>query len=78
MRYIPSTKEQQVEMLKEIGVSSFEELLESIPEKVKLKRKLNIPPALSEQELEDKIVKIAQKNTDFYNKKPLLGAGSYR
>jgi len=61
MRYIPSTKEQQVEMLKEIGVSSFEELLESIPEKVKLKRKLNIPPALSEQELEDKIVKIAQK-----------------
>ncbi len=78
MRYIPSTKEQQVEMLKEIGVSSFEELLKSIPEKVKLKRKLNIPPALSEQELEDKIVKIAQKNTDFYNKKPLLGAGSYR
>src|SRR6056297_1290620 len=78
MRYIPSTKEQQREMLKEIGVSSFEELLKNIPEKVKLKRKLNIPPALSELELEEKIVKIAQKNSNFYEMKPLLGAGAYR
>ncbi|HNR65185.1 MAG TPA: aminomethyl-transferring glycine dehydrogenase subunit GcvPA [Atribacterota bacterium] len=78
MRYIPSTEEQQREMLKEIGVSSFEELIASIPEKVRLKRKLNLPPALSEHELEEKIVHIAQKNADFYNIKPLIGAGAYR
>ena len=78
MRYIPSTKEQQREMLKEIGVSSFDVLIKSIPYKVRLKRKLDLPPALSELELEEKIVQIAQKNADFYKMKPLLGAGAYR
>ncbi|HPK86842.1 MAG TPA: aminomethyl-transferring glycine dehydrogenase subunit GcvPA, partial [Atribacterota bacterium] len=78
MRYIPSTEEQQKEMLKEIGVSSFEELIESIPEKVRLKKKLELPPALTEYELEDEIVGIAQKNADFYKLKPLIGAGAYR
>lgn len=78
MRYIPSTKAQQLEMLKEIGVQSFEDLLVNIPDKIKLKRKLNIPSALSEQELEEKIVNISNKNTDFYNVKPLSGAGTYR
>ena len=78
MRYIPSTSEQQKEMLNEIGVSSFEELLTSIPENVRLKEKLNIPPALPENELEENIVRIAQKNVDFYTMKPLIGAGAYR
>lgn len=78
MRYIPSTEEQQREMLKEIGVSSFNELIEAIPEKVRLKKKLNLPPSLSENELEEKIFQIAQKNADFYRMKPLLGAGAYR
>ncbi|MCK4419939.1 hypothetical protein KAV79_09040, partial [Candidatus Aerophobetes bacterium] len=31
MRYIPNTEEQKREMLKEIGVSSFEDLIESVP-----------------------------------------------
>ncbi len=78
MRYIPSTEDQQREMLQEIGVSSFDMLLESIPEKVRLKRKLNLPSSLSESELEDKIFQIAQKNADFYRMKPLIGAGAYR
>ncbi len=77
MRYIPSTKKQQEEMLKEIGVS-FDQLIESIPEKLKLKKKLNIPPALSEFDLENKITKISQKNADFSLYKPLIGAGCYR
>ena len=78
MRYIPSTEEQLKEMLREIGVSSFEELIDSIPEEVRLKGKLDLPPALSEQELEEEIGGIAQKNADFYNLKPLIGAGAYR
>jgi glycine dehydrogenase subunit 1 len=78
MRYIPSTKEQQSEMLKDIGVTSFDELIKNIPEKLRLKDKLKIPTALSEQELEEKIMGIAQKNADFYSMKPLIGAGAYR
>ena len=78
MRYIPNTEKQKKEMLKEIGVSSFEELIESVPKKILLKEKLNIPEAMSESELEDKIYHIAKKNADFYSMKPLIGAGSYR
>jgi glycine dehydrogenase subunit 1 len=78
MRYIPTTEEQKEEMLKEIGVSSFEDLIESVPQNLRLKDKLNIPDAISESELEDNIFHIAKKNADFYSMKPLLGAGSYR
>ncbi|HUV45978.1 MAG TPA: aminomethyl-transferring glycine dehydrogenase subunit GcvPA [Dehalococcoidia bacterium] len=78
MRYIPSTEEQKKEMLKEIGVSSFEDLIESVPQEVRFKRKLNIPEAISEAELEEKIYQIAKKNSDFFLMKPLIGAGAYR
>ncbi len=78
MRYIPTTEEQKKEMLKKIGVPSFETLIESVPQNLRLKDKLNIPKAMSESELEDKIFHIAKKNADFYSMKPLLGAGSYR
>ena len=78
MRYIPTTEEQKREMLKEIGVSSFEELIENIPQSLRLKEKLSIPEAMSESELEDKIYRIAKKNANFYSIKPLIGAGSYR
>ncbi len=78
MRYIPTTKEQKKEMLKEIGVSSFEDLIESVPQSLRLKDRLNIPEAMSESELEDKIYHIAEKNSNFFLMKPLIGAGSYR
>jgi len=78
MRYIPTTEEQKREMLKEIGVSSFEDLIKNIPQGFRLKEKLRIPEAMSESELEDKIYRIAKKNANFYSIKPLIGAGSYR
>lgn len=78
MRYIPTTEEQKEEMLKEIGVSSFEDLIESVPQSLRLKDKLNIPEAISEGELEEKIYHIAQKNSNFFLMKPLVGAGAYR
>ena len=78
MRYIPNTEKQKEEMLKDIGVSSFEDLIKSVPQNLRLKDKLNIPEAMSESELEDNIFHIAKKNADFYSMKPLIGAGSYR
>jgi glycine dehydrogenase subunit 1 len=78
MRYIPNTEKQKEEMLKDIGVSSFEDLIKSVPQSLRLKDKLNIPEAMSESELEDNIFHIAKKNADFYSMKPLIGAGSYR
>ncbi len=78
MRYIPSTEEQKQEMLKQIGVSSFNELVKVIPEKIKPKGKLKIPDAISEAELADSILQIARKNYDFRLYKSLLGGGAYR
>ncbi len=77
MRYIPNTKTDEEEMLKEIGVSSFNDLLKDIPEEVILKKTLDIP-TLSEEELTEKIFKISKKNLDFRFLKPLIGAGAYR
>lgn len=78
MRYIPNTDEQKRDMLKEIGVSSFEDLIQAIPQHLRWKGKLNIPKEISEHELEEKFDQIAQKNSDFFRMKPLVGAGAYR
>lgn len=71
--FISNTDSQKKEMLDEIGVSSFEELIKSVPQEF-LKAKFNLPKALTEIELKKHIDEIAAKN------KPLLnfaGAGAY-
>jgi len=78
MRYITNTSEQQQEMLGEIGASSFEELIATIPAGVRFKGDLNIPGPLSELELEEHLTALAGQNADFSSLKPLLGAGAYR
>ncbi len=78
MRYIPNTDWQKKEMLKEIGVSSMEDLLKDIPDAIRVKGDLNLPKALSEEELKEKIYNIAEKNLNFFAYKPLVGAGAYR
>jgi len=78
MRYIPMTPQQKKGMLEAIGVDSFEALIESIPEAVRLKGALKIPPAMAESELEEHLLSLARKNRDGETKKPLIGAGCYR
>ncbi len=41
--YIPSTHEEEQEMLKSIGLNSLDELFSDIPEEFRLKRDLNLP-----------------------------------
>lgn len=78
MRYIPNTEEQKEEMLKQIGVSSFEELVRDVHEKILPKGKLKIPEAVPEAELADLILNISRKNYDFRLCKSLLGGGAYK
>jgi glycine dehydrogenase subunit 1 len=78
MRYISNTQKQKEEMLKEIGVSSFEELINNIPEEIRVRGELNLPSALSEIKLFEKVNGISKKNLDFASMKPLIGAGSYK
>ena len=63
-------------MLAEIGVDSIEQLFSGIPEKLRLRRMLNIPRALSEPELLDYFRNRAAKNAGDYVS--FAGAGIYR
>jgi len=75
--YLPNTPQDREAMLKSIGVSSLEDLLADIPEAVRLKRALSLPPALSEMELVKLMNELAESNRDTCHTVSFLGAGSY-
>jgi len=62
MSYVSNTKEQLEEMLQEIGVSKFEDLIESIPESVRILDKFELFPALSEAEVVKLLYEYSKKN----------------
>ncbi len=77
-RYIPNTVEDQKEMLAEIGVGSINELFADIPSTVRFKGELNIPKAMSEQEVTNYMAKLAGKNKNINDYSSYLGAGVYQ
>ncbi len=77
MPFIANTDEQRREMLKAIGVEHFEELIDNIPEAVRLKSPLNLPPALSQFEVAQHLAELAKKNRDLTEYVSFLGAGAY-
>src|SRR4249920_2346655 len=64
-------------MLQAIGVSSTDELFAPIPPDVRLNRDLNIPAALSEIELTQRVGELAKKNHASGEAVCFLGGGSY-
>lgn len=78
MRFIPNTESIRREMLAEIGVSSFEELIAAIPESVRFRGDLDIPGPLSEIELLRQVSALSRRNGDFSVLQSLVGAGAYR
>ncbi len=77
MTYIPNTEDDLKTMLKEIGVSGFEELLTSVPESLRLKRKLQLPRGLSEFELKNLLEKISGESRGSDSLISFLGGGAY-
>lgn len=75
--YLPGTEDERQEMLKTIGVRSFEELVAHIPQSVRAKA-LDIAEGLSELELTKKISELASKNNPASQQFNFLGGGSYR
>jgi glycine dehydrogenase subunit 1 len=62
MRYIPNSPQVQQEMLQEIGVRSREDLIQGIPQDLRLKRSLNLPRPMTEPELNLFFRKLEKKN----------------
>src|SRR5213596_377691 len=76
MRYIPNSQADRQQMLAEIGIDSTEQLFAGIPEKLRLRRFLDLPKALSEPELLEYFRKKASKNE--IEPAAFIGAGIYR
>jgi glycine dehydrogenase subunit 1 len=75
--YTLNTPDDQRAMLEQIGVRSVEELFKQVPDAVRLKRPLNVPPALSEMELTQHVQALAAKNQPADAAVCFLGGGSY-
>jgi glycine dehydrogenase subunit 1 len=76
MSYVPNTPAEREEMLLAMGKVCVEDLLVSIPQAVRLDRKLDIPAAKSEIQVMDELETMAEKNKVF--KTCFRGAGAYR
>ncbi|MBR2539884.1 MAG: aminomethyl-transferring glycine dehydrogenase subunit GcvPA [Mogibacterium sp.] len=73
--FIPNTKEEQLQMLNEIGYKDFDDLFKVIPDEAKVKGELNLPEGLSEIEVDRKVQALANKNVIF--RSIFRGAGAY-
>lgn len=77
MPFIPTTDQNRREMLETIGISDFEELLNSIPEEVRFKGELDLPEPLSEYEVIKHLQQMAAENESPATHLCFLGGGAY-
>ncbi|HEX6761485.1 MAG TPA: aminomethyl-transferring glycine dehydrogenase subunit GcvPA [Gaiellaceae bacterium] len=75
MSYLSLTDADRDAMLAAIGVESIEGLFRDVPEGVRLRRELELPPALSEAELQRHLGELASRNV--VDDVCFLGAGIY-
>ena len=59
--YVPNTKSEQQEMLREIGLGSFDEMFSQIPQEVRFTAGLNLPDGMGEQGVYRKMEEISGK-----------------
>ncbi|UCE29977.1 MAG: aminomethyl-transferring glycine dehydrogenase subunit GcvPA [Candidatus Bathyarchaeota archaeon] len=71
---IPKTKE---EMTNEIGIQSTKELYADVPQKFRLRRRLDLPKPASEHEVKRHVEAILSKNKTFKDASIFLGAGCW-
>ncbi|MBC8311251.1 MAG: aminomethyl-transferring glycine dehydrogenase subunit GcvPA [Candidatus Marinimicrobia bacterium] len=77
MHYIPCTDEQENELLSEIGISNFEELIKIIPKNLRVKDEIGVGLPLSELENENVAKSLISKNTVASENLCFLGGGVY-
>jgi glycine cleavage system P protein (glycine dehydrogenase) subunit 1 len=77
LSYLALTDADREAMLETIGASSVEELFADLPAGVRLGRELDLPPALTEQELTAYFEALAAENAHVGTELSFLGAGMY-
>ena len=78
MAYLPHTAEDRREMLKSLGLGRLEDLFPGIPEELRLRRDLKLPPRRSEPEILAEFEHLAARQSRIDDRPSFLGAGSYR
>ena len=78
MRYLPLTEEDRSLMLARIGVSKVDDLFVDIPADKLLSKKVDLPRAKSEMEVERILSRMAAKNATASTVPFFVGAGSYK
>ncbi len=76
MRYLPKSPGERIEMLRQIGARSIDDLFSTIPQEYRLERDLDVPRQMAESEIVDYFRQAAAKNAAGYTS--FLGAGAYR
>ncbi|MBA3272720.1 MAG: aminomethyl-transferring glycine dehydrogenase subunit GcvPA [Chthoniobacterales bacterium] len=77
MDYVQITATQRDEMLKLCGASSMDDLLKQVPEAIRFKGDLKLPPAMDEMTLRRHLSALAARNEPVDSKVCFLGAGAY-
>ncbi len=75
MRYLPKSPADRIEMLREIGVDSIDDLFATIPAEYRLDHDLNVPRQMAESEIIGHFKQAAARNAVGYTS--FLGAGVY-
>jgi len=76
--YIPnSIAETKQEMMNEIGIKTIDELYTDVPKQLRFTRKLNLPEAMSEQEVSRHIEALLCRNKNTEDMPSFLGAGCW-
>ena len=76
MRYLPKSPGERIEMLKQIGAGSIEDLFSTIPQEYRLERDLEVPRQMAESEIVEYFRDASLKSAAGYTS--FLGAGAYR
>jgi glycine dehydrogenase subunit 1 len=77
MRYIPNTEAERQAMLQTLELTTIDELFSGIPEELRFAGALDIPPALSEQDVLRHMRILASRNANVEDYAAFLGAGAY-
>ena len=77
MDYAPNTDEQLQEMLRTIGVSSFDELIRTVPSELHAKT-LEVPSGLAEAQVLELCEGLSSRNRSLDQSAAFLGAGAYQ
>jgi glycine dehydrogenase subunit 1 len=77
MPFFPNTDDDRREMLEQIGVPSFDDLLANIPASIKLRDGLALPKPLSEMEVLNELQALSSQNGGTHTAISFLGGGAY-